>query len=273
MYFKQLIFLALISINTHAQFQFSYLYEFKKDSLNKNTYTEITSVIADGDFRFYRSENEIIKDSIGYTNRVVNGNNISSFLKETLDYNSKLENFTIEIDLDNNIEKSYIYNMETPALITKKLEPLKWNIEQETIEIEGKKVRKATTYHMSRNWIAYFSEDLPLQIAPYNFYGLPGTIVKLEDEFKNYKFELLNYKQKDNFENFYKTTLIKRREKIFVDMSPNEVYDFGKYLQKNSIRILVDSGYSLTEEEIIKREKRNEQRKYIYLNPLVPFLL
>lgn len=56
-----------------------------------------------------------------------------------------------------------------------------WKILLEKQKIGEYNAQKATTAYGGREWIAWFSTDIPFQDGPYKFYGLPGLIVKLED--------------------------------------------------------------------------------------------
>ena len=41
-----------------------------------------------------------------------------------------------------------------------------------------------------RKWTAWFTTEIPIQDGPYKFLGLPGLIVKIEDQTKTHSFEL-----------------------------------------------------------------------------------
>lgn len=70
-----------------------------------------------------------------------------------------------------------------------------WKITNESSKIGAYEVQKATTDFAGRKWTAWFSTDLPFQDGPYKFYGLPGLIVKIEDEGKNYSWVLQGNKK------------------------------------------------------------------------------
>ena len=73
--------------------------------------------------------------------------------------------------------------------------PIDWKITTETTKIGEYKVQKAETDFAGRKWIAWFTTDLPYQDGPYKFSGLPGLIVKVEDEVGDYSFDLMkNFK-------------------------------------------------------------------------------
>ncbi|TXF75994.1 GLPGLI family protein [Chryseobacterium sp.] len=75
----------------------------------------------------------------------------------------------------------------------------KWNIQNEKEKVGTYNTQKATTEFGGRKWTAWFSADLPFQDGPYKFYGLPGLIVKIEDDAKNYSWELRGNKKIENF--------------------------------------------------------------------------
>jgi len=84
-----------------------------------------------------------------------------------------------------------------------------WKVEPDTLKIGEYNTQKATTEFGGRKWTAWFSADLPFQDGPYKFSGLPGLIVKIEDEGKNYSWELEGNKNiKDFQEKTYMETLM-----------------------------------------------------------------
>ena len=74
-----------------------------------------------------------------------------------------------------------------------------WNILSDKVKIGTYNTQKATTEFGGRKWTAWFSTDIPFQDGPYKFYGLPGLIVKIEDDGGNYSWELKGNKKIENF--------------------------------------------------------------------------
>ncbi len=68
--------------------------------------------------------------------------------------------------------------------------PMQWNILPQEEKVGQWQAQKATTEAFGRKWIAWFSTDIPLQDGPYKFRGLPGLIVKLQDDTGSHVFEL-----------------------------------------------------------------------------------
>lgn len=67
---------------------------------------------------------------------------------------------------------------------------MKWTIRPDTASFFGYKCTKATTRFRGRNYIAWFTSELPISSGPYKFCGLPGLIVKIADDKENFVFKL-----------------------------------------------------------------------------------
>lgn len=74
-----------------------------------------------------------------------------------------------------------------------------WNILSDKEKIGEYNTQKATTEYGGRKWTAWFSTDIPFQDGPYRFYGLPGLIVKIQDDGQNYSWELKGNKKLENY--------------------------------------------------------------------------
>jgi len=81
---------------------------------------------------------------------------------------------------------------------------INWKIESTKDTIHGYLCQKATTHFAGRNYVAWFTMDLPLQAAPYKFDGLPGVIVKVSDTQGHYTFELVSLYKSTRKEYLYK---------------------------------------------------------------------
>src|SRR5690606_29127872 len=56
-------------------------------------------------------------------------------------------------------------------------DPIEWKIEDETKTISTYLCKKATGKYKGRNYIAWFTEAVPIPNGPYVFKGLPGLIL------------------------------------------------------------------------------------------------
>lgn len=77
---------------------------------------------------------------------------------------------------------------------------LNWQISPEKDQFLGMPVQKATTVLNKRKWTVWFTPDIPIQDGPYLFQGLPGLVVKAEDENKGISFTLVAIKSLSVFD-------------------------------------------------------------------------
>ncbi|WP_343662324.1 GLPGLI family protein [Chryseobacterium mucoviscidosis] len=77
---------------------------------------------------------------------------------------------------------------------------LDWVILPEKEKILGYSVQKATTVLYNRKWTVWFTTDIPVQDGPYFFQGLPGLILKAEDDKKGISFNLIGIKSFKKFD-------------------------------------------------------------------------
>ncbi|WP_374463104.1 GLPGLI family protein [Chryseobacterium sp.] len=69
--------------------------------------------------------------------------------------------------------------------------PVKWEVTDVVERQNGYSAQKAVTEFGGRTWTAWFTKEIPFSDGPYKFSGLPGLIVKLEDDKGDYKFDLV----------------------------------------------------------------------------------
>ncbi|MBP0613905.1 GLPGLI family protein [Chryseobacterium sp. cx-311] len=69
-----------------------------------------------------------------------------------------------------------------------------WQIKTDKKKIGAYTAQKALLNFGGRNWIAWFSDELPFNDGPYKFFGLPGLIISIEDADKNFSWNLAGNK-------------------------------------------------------------------------------
>lgn len=104
---------------------------------------------------------------------------------------------------------------------------VKWTILDERDVYDDFVVQKAIGSWKGRNWIVWFTQDIPLIEGPYKFKNLPGFVVKAEDEFGDYSFELIKgYKimtyWKEIEQSFVSTTISSKQLKKIKRQSENK---------------------------------------------------
>ena len=101
-----------------------------------------------------------------------------------------------------------------------------WTLKDEQQNIHGYRCQKATCHWRGRDYVAWFTSEIPIQRGPWKFGGLPGLIVKISDAKKEYNFELVKLERTPrpimqwNFSRFKKVKrqdMLKLQKKINVN--------------------------------------------------------
>ena len=88
--------------------------------------------------------------------------------------------------------QSYLY-------FTKDLERFEWKLIEEQKEILGYSCRKATTKFAGREYVAWYTTDISVPDGPYKFQGLPGLILSVYDNNKQFQFTVSSIKNSSVF--------------------------------------------------------------------------
>lgn len=86
-----------------------------------------------------------------------------------------------------------------------------WALRSDTNFIIGYLCKKATTTFRGRNYTAWYALDIPIDNGPWKFKGLPGLILKIEDDKKEVSFECIAIEK------------VKWKDKIYI-ANPNLKY-------------------------------------------------
>ncbi|WP_336962456.1 GLPGLI family protein [Chryseobacterium contaminans] len=185
------LFIQQVSAQTN---RFVYQVTMKPDAENKadikteNAYLDISQ-----DKSVFYSENRIKRDSI-MQKAFQSGGGRGSISRDQMEVLRSNINYSVEKDKTS--QKTYFKDrIGRDIYLYEEDRPLNWKISSETRKIGDYKVQKAETDFAGRKWTAWFTTDLPYQDGPYKFGGLPGLIVKVEDDKGDYSFDLMkNYK-------------------------------------------------------------------------------
>lgn len=97
-----------------------------------------------------------------------------------------------QISLSDRIGTDYYYYIQP-------LNQFKWKLHNDQKEIMGYQCRKATTNFAGRDYIAWYSVDIPISDGPYKFNGLPGLIFSIYDTDNHYQFHLKSIEEVNSF--------------------------------------------------------------------------
>ncbi|MET3529314.1 hypothetical protein DRF59_01560 [Chryseobacterium flavum] len=187
--------LFFFSICYSQNIRFSYNYKFIIDTLQKDNISEEVVIL---DFNNEKKESiftglkHILSDS---TMAVMSRKGIMLFPDKSM----KIK-YVVEKKNDSIL---YFYtdnHMPNPALKVKDKRTINWKILNEKEKISGYPVQKAIATFGGREWIAWFTNEIPISDGPYKFRGLPGLILKVYDKTNTHIFEIISVqKQKSNY--------------------------------------------------------------------------
>ena len=151
----------------------------------------------------------------------------------------------------------YIYQIKSGLKIVQyknSLPQLNWQIiNNSSEEILGYKVQKAETVYEGKKYYAWFSTEIPINNGPFVFNGLPGLILKIQNEDSSYVITAKGIKNESNLfpelekgkkvietkkENFYKTI-----EGTMKEVQTMVVDEQSKKLMNNKIKQYLDAKF------------------------------
>lgn len=264
---KVLLFLLPLSVMFSQTHRFIYEFKFKSDSMAQD----------------FRKENMVLD---------VNPDQVKF-------YNYQY----IETDSTNITKKqnSYYWDDETPALIRKRnadinlsyilldqlfvletTDKLNWKLHDETKELAGYHLQKATTQFGGRHWTAWFTKDINLSEGPYKFRGLPGMIFQISDNKDQFDFTLVKsyklaktYNTQSILEGFSGQKSVKiseeRLKKLYLNHYANPLRDFKEQFKNNTdptLRLFVMSVEIKSADQFKELTERSQKRIRDNNNPI-----
>lgn len=86
--------------------------------------------------------------------------------------------------------KDSLYNIDfiddKKIMVYEKFPKFDWQIQDETKKIDIYNCNKAIANFRGRNYIAWFTSEIPIHFGPWKFNGLPGAILQVYDESKSF---------------------------------------------------------------------------------------
>lgn len=146
--------------------------------------------------------------------------------------------------------------------------PLVWEIEEDTKEFMSYATQKASTHFAGRNYIAWFTLEIPISDGPYLFSGLPGLIVELYDTEDHYHFTLKTISKMEeirifdfpNSDEIAKTNFIELKEKALKNRNHN-TFNQGNIQMKLVSTPEMNQEAKMKNQEMKRKVKENRARK------------
>lgn len=175
-------FISCISIFSQS-YKIIYDFKWRAEEQSNNYSSELTVLLKDKDNSYFESLAKFKYDSIK-TKLVDEGSR--SFPSPKLQW--KLQPLIFK-DLKSQTTITEENFFDKVYLTTYTCKP-SWKIQKEKSVLFNYNVQRAETDFGGRQWIAWFTNDVPISDGPYKFYGLPGLILKISDAEENFIFEI-----------------------------------------------------------------------------------
>ncbi len=264
---KKLLFLLLGTFICFSQSnRFIYEVTSKKDSASQNLMKENFNL-------------DTTPDDIAYYNRFYYINDSLFAAKNQYGYKGyKLTSFLIKKNNSNEYQ-NYEYIGDVNFYKINEKSEQHWKISDSTKTFGGYQVQKATTQFGGRNWVAWFSKDIPIPYGPYKFNGLPGLIMELYDRKKDYYFKVIkSEKIQDSYKRVSLENSISRAISVNqakLDKLKLELYDSpfkyilnGRLVLTEGKKLELEDGTILTKEQLKPAEVNERKKIKAFNNPI-----
>ena len=88
----------------------------------------------------------------------------------------------IFLDRKTNMLITKLWRFKKYYILTENIPSISWDIKQEYKTVSGLNCQKAVGSFRGRNYIVWFTEDIPINLGPWKLNGLPGLILEAEDD-------------------------------------------------------------------------------------------
>ncbi len=248
---------------------FTYLLKAK---LNTQTpdyiHEELFSLHIGENRAFFASAQSLKKDTV-MANSIVSTKNADGSIVMGFKNGTSLPKTKFSYTIIQSNEKVQYFQQVGMSVLTYK-EPVigNWRLMDETKVINTMNCKKATVTYKGRNWIAWYSTEIPFPYGPYKFSGLPGLIIKVTDDKNEYDFELVKSVPTSELEG-KSITIKKSRYTEAIETTQPKFQQALKANNENIAAAMASSGTTILggQDKINQRQKELDlMRKY--LNPI-----
>ncbi|MBZ9632376.1 GLPGLI family protein [Salegentibacter sp. LM13S] len=160
---------------------------------------------------------------------------------------------------------SYTYKIIRDQLrYEEDLSQFDWEILSENRTIQGYKVQKAATTFSGRDYIAWFTSEIPISDGPYKFNGLPGLIFEISDTENHYRYSLKSFEKLNNTDpvaletsNFIKSD----KEEVLKRIKEYKLNPFAVLERNNTPDRKVTIGFKDGQKEKLLRDYKEKLEK------------
>ncbi|MDR6373095.1 GLPGLI family protein [Chryseobacterium bernardetii] len=175
---KKILILVILMLGIHInaqthRFIYELQYRFEPNGTNYDKEEMVLDINPD-EVKFYESE-FLASDSLNILHGGISSQHTSQSRQ------------TIIRKRNSNKNKNFVQIMMMPYYYVFETEDnIRWKIEADTKKINNYNLQRATAVFGGRNWNAWFTPDINIPEGPYKFRGLPGLVLYVEDDKKDF---------------------------------------------------------------------------------------
>ncbi len=245
-----------------------YQYSFQQDSTNAySVKTQEMCLQIGSKYSKFTAYNNLTHDSIAETFKDLP---MQQAVQSTLDATAG--------NVTHSYCKAYIYkNYPGPDTLTFRsylartapevieVNPFKWTIKfDQDSTILSYSCKKALCHYAGRDYVAWFSPEIPVSEGPFKFYGLPGLILQIADTKGQHTFTITEITKGNGSQ----PILLKKSEKTPTKMKPKEyVQALNTRMAQLFNKIKLEDGITFPSEEarVAAMKKMKTRNNYIEL--------
>lgn len=182
---------------------------------------------------------QVIKDANTLEDRLSANREPSSVIDKGRNIESFLFKYRKEgkaITMDDGPSQSSFSSKRAYMKVTENIAPQDWQISTDTTSVLGYLCTKATTTFRGRDYVAWFTQEIPINEGPWKLHGLPGLILKAEDTAGLFRFEAIGITQPND------KVIPAPADGNITDASLKQYYAFRRNITKNITYTFFDNG-------------------------------
>jgi len=180
----------------------------------------------------------------------------------------------------NTSENENFINIKFGYYSFKTIDKINWKISGETRQVHTYTLQKATATFGGRNWIAWFSKEIPFNEGPFKFSGLPGLVFEIYDTKKNFIYNLIKSRElsdtfhtedflESNFGNKAISINEKQRQKLLTEFFDDPFsFERTNFTKNDTLHININGKEVSTIDELNAQVKSMQEIIKKYNNPV-----
>lgn len=244
--------------------EFMYQLKAKFDIRTDDRHEEFFTLLIGENRAFFASMNSLKRDSVLDRSRVTT-HNADGSITLSIKNGTSIPQTNFHFTIIQSNETIQYFSPVGMSVLTYKVPIIKnWKLINESKVINTINCKKAEVTYKGRNWIAWYSPEIPLPYGPYKFSGLPGLIVKITDDKVDYDFELVKSVSDSKLKGKL-ITIRKSRYTEAIETTQQKLKQAMRNADANTAAVLASYGTTIIKGQEIARQRqkeREENRKY-----------